>query len=184
MKTLDALYYCNANGPGKRSSVMSVTIRDKLLWCSKAAATRTAHTPARPYTPMHQILHNPASRRNNITRQISRDRKICKLRGARIDVLHLGIWKENLTRLQSHSICEELDHVQLLHNTSFKFVTLRLLGARRTLYMRTQAARTRYGSAPLLQRNTTRSTATAVLAPQALPSESMSTATRRDRHTL
>ena len=47
------------------------------------------------------------------------------------DVLHLDIWKENLTRLQSHSLCEELEHVQ--HNTSFESVTPRLLGARRTL---------------------------------------------------
>ena len=47
------------------------------------------------------------------------------------DVLHLDIWKENLTRRRSHSICEGLELVQ--HNTSFEFVTPQLLGARRTL---------------------------------------------------
>ena len=41
MKTLDARYYWNANGPGKRSSVMSVTIRDK--FCS--APMRQQHVP-------------------------------------------------------------------------------------------------------------------------------------------
>ena len=50
MNTLDARYYWNANGPGKRSSVMSVTIRDK--YCS--APMRQQHVP---HTHQRNLRH-------------------------------------------------------------------------------------------------------------------------------
>ena len=50
MKTLDALYYCNANGPGKRSSLMSVTIRDKFC----GAPMRQQHVPR---TRLRDLTH-------------------------------------------------------------------------------------------------------------------------------